>query len=55
MRLQQVAQQINSVNNMRDRNIRKSYTREINLNTRALRDKSKYTRKQKHKSKNYDN
>ena len=39
---------------MRDYNILKSYRREINLRTRKVKNKKKYTRKQKHKGKNYD-
>lgn len=33
----------------RDRNVEKSYKREINLTTKVIKDKSKYTRKSKHK------
>jgi len=36
---------------MRDENIKKSFTREINLQTKVVRDRTKYTRKTKHKSK----
>jgi hypothetical protein len=34
---------------MRDLNILKSHRGEIRMNTRSIRDKSKYTRKLKHK------
>ena len=34
---------------MRDYNILKNYKREINLKTKVIRDKSKYSRKTKHK------
>lgn len=40
---------------MRDHNIEKSYKKEINLNTKVIRDKSKYSRKKKHKNKCGDN
>lgn len=36
---------------MRDGNITKNYRREINLQTKAIKDKTKYTRKEKHKNK----
>lgn len=39
----------------RDGNIQKAYSKEINLSTRVVPDKTKYTRKKKHKRKNYDN
>ena len=39
---------------MRDYNILKSYQREINLNSRVVKNKKKYTRKIKHKSKLLD-
>jgi hypothetical protein len=35
--------------NSRDINIIKNYKREINLNTKVKRDKTKYSRKVKHK------
>ena len=38
----------------RDLNILKSVQREINLNTRSVPDKSKYSRKTKHKAKQHD-
>jgi len=34
---------------MRDENIKRSFTREINLRQRVVRDRTKYTRKTKHK------
>jgi len=34
---------------MRDGNIKKNFTREINLRQRVVRDRTKYTRKIKHK------
>lgn len=34
---------------MRDKNILKNYQKEINLNTKVIKDKSKYSRKIKHK------
>jgi len=34
----------------RDINIIKSYKRELNLQPRVVKDKTKYTRKEKHKS-----
>jgi hypothetical protein len=36
---------------MRDLNILKSYQREINLKTKVIKDKKKYSRKTKHKNK----
>lgn len=36
---------------MRDLNVLKSYKREISLKTRVVLDKSKYSRKEKHKTK----
>jgi hypothetical protein len=36
---------------MRDLNILKSYQREINLKTKVIKDKKKYSRKIKHKNK----
>ena len=33
---------------MRDKNIQLNYKREINLKTKVVRDKSKYTRKEKY-------
>jgi len=39
---------------MRDRNILLSYKREINLNSKVTKKKNKYTRKIKHKGKNYE-
>lgn len=33
----------------RDKNIYKSYQREINLQTKTVKDKTKYSRKEKHK------
>lgn len=38
---------------MRDINIIKTQTGELNLGTRTVKDKSKYNRKRKHKSKDY--
>ena len=35
----------------RDGNIRKNYRREINLQTKQVKDRSKYYRKQKHPKK----
>lgn len=35
---------------MRDFNIEKNFKREINLRTKVVRDKTKYSRKVKHKS-----
>ena len=35
----------------RDHNIKKSYRKEIDLRTKVVKDKTKYTRKQKHKQK----
>ena len=48
-----VNQQHNTrVNKMkRDGNIRKNYRREINLQTKQVKDRSKYRRKQKHPKK----
>jgi hypothetical protein len=37
----------------RNLNILKSYTREISLQTKSVPDRSKYNRKEKHKSKDY--
>ncbi len=37
----------------RDINILKSYKRELNLQPRVVKDKSKYTRKEKHKLNKY--
>ena len=34
---------------MRDLNIVKNFKREINLRTKVIKDKTKYTRKEKHK------
>lgn len=34
----------------RDQNIKKAYTRELNLQTKVVKDKSEYSRKQKHKN-----
>lgn len=34
----------------RDQTIQKSYKREINLQTKVVKDKSEYSRKQKHKN-----
>jgi hypothetical protein len=34
---------------MRDRNILKNYKRGVNLSTKFIKDKTKYTRKLKHK------
>lgn len=39
---------------MRDMNIAKSFQREINLKTKVVRDRTKYTRKSKHKNKKVD-
>lgn len=36
-------------NNMRDGNILKNYKKEINLQTKIIKDKKKYSRKKKHK------
>ena len=36
---------------MRDLNIQKSFQREINLKTKVVPDKTKYSRKKKHKNK----
>lgn len=36
---------------MRDFNILKNFKREINLKTKVIRDKTKYVRKEKHRSK----
>jgi len=36
---------------MRDYNIQKSFKREVNLKTKVITDKSKFTRKVKHKNK----
>jgi len=36
---------------MRDKNIVKNYKREINLQTKVIKDKKKYSRKAKHKNK----
>lgn len=36
---------------MRDKSIEKSFRREINLRTKTVKDKNKYTRKCKHKNK----
>ena len=38
----------------RDFTIAKSFTKEINLNTKVIKDKTKYTRKIKHKSNKYE-
>jgi hypothetical protein len=39
----------------RDKSIEKSYRREINLRTKVVKDKTKYSRKSKHKkSRDYD-
>ena len=35
----------------RDKNIERNFRREINLNTKVVKDKTKYTRKEKHKGK----
>jgi len=35
----------------RDQNIQKAYRKEIDLSTKAIPDKSKYKRKEKHKNK----
>ena len=40
-----------SKSNKRDGNIVKNYKREVNLQTKVIKDKSKYTRKAKHKNK----
>ena len=37
----------------RDKNIEQSYKKEINLNTKVVKSKRAYTRKTKHKSKDY--
>lgn len=37
----------------RDQNIRKAYEGEINLNTRVVKSKRAYSRKEKHKGKDY--
>ena len=36
---------------MRDINIEKNYKREIDLSTRVIKSRKKYTRKEKHKNK----
>ncbi|WP_257007027.1 hypothetical protein [Helicobacter pullorum] len=38
----------------RDLNIVKNYQREISLQTKVVRDRTKYTRKQKHKKAFYE-
>lgn len=38
---------------MRNQAIIKNYKREINLQTKSIKDKSKYSRKEKHKSTKY--
>ena len=35
---------------VRDKNIQMNYKREINLQTKVIKDKSKYSRKTKHRS-----
>lgn len=37
----------------RDKNIEQSYKKEINLNTKVVKSKRTYSRKPKHKSKDY--
>lgn len=49
MRKTQQARQVPQV--PRDKNILKNYQGEINLQTKVVKDKSKYTRKVKHKLK----
>jgi len=39
---------------MRDQNILKNFKREISLKTRVIPDKTKYSRKKKHKNKKDD-
>lgn len=39
---------------MRNGDILKSFKREINLKTKVVKDKTKYSRKNKHKGKSYD-
>lgn len=39
---------------MRDENINKSFKREINLRTKVVRDRTRYSRKTKHKNKKID-
>ena len=41
-------------NLQRDRNIQKHLEGELNLGERIVKDKTKYTRKQKHKNKKYE-
>lgn len=43
---------INYEKKKRDLNIVKNYKREISLQTKVVRDRTKYTRKQKHKKVN---
>lgn len=39
---------------MRDRIIEANYKRMINLNTKMIKDKTKYSRKDKHKNNSYN-
>lgn len=39
---------------MRDRNIEKSYKKEINLQTKVVKSKKQYSRKEKHKEPRWD-